>query len=391
MSATKFIKSPKQRACKRCVMDTSHAEILFDSEGVCNFCHGFDLLNAARPRGESATDALTQCISSVKAAGASKKYDCVLGLSGGVDSSYLALKLKEWGLRPLAVQFDNGWNTELANHNIERICKALHIDLFTSVADWEEFSALQRSFLKAGVANAEAPTDHAIFATIYRTARKFRIPYLITGVNVATECYNPIGHQNLNDFSFGYYYSDLHHIKAIHRHFGGSRLRNFPSMGILEKIWYEKFRLTRLDPLNLIEYNKEEAARELQDRLGWRPYSGKHHESVFTRFHQSYILPRKFKLDKRKLHMSNLIWSGQLSRIDAIEELSKPACPEELIRQDEKYVKTKLGFSDKEWSEIINSSPVNFSAYPNQLWLIRAIQATTRRLALLRGRFRENT
>jgi hypothetical protein len=306
-----------------------------------------------------------------------------------VDSSYLALKLVEWGLRPLAVQFDNGWNTELANHNIEMVCRKLNVDLYTYVVNWPEFRDLQLAFLKAGLANVEAPSDHGIFACIYRVAIQKRIPYLVTGVNFVTECSNPLGEKARSVFTHGYYYGDLYHLKAIHRQFGKIKLHTFPTLGIFRRIWIEKFRLKCFAPLNYLAYDKNAAILELQAKLGWRPYPGKHFESVITRFHQSYILPRKFGVDKRRLHLSNLIWSGQLTRAAALHELETPNCPPELLRQDKEFFMKKLGLAEPEFEEIMSAPPVSYDQYPNMLWVIRAIPRLWRPLRLVRNIMRK--
>ena len=352
-------------------MDTTHTEIEFDAAGVCNFCRGYEILARSIPSPEAGQSQLEQTIARMKAMGRGRDYDCILGLSGGVDSSYLAMKLVDWGLRPLAVQFDNGWNTELANHNIESICRKLDIDLFTYVVDWPEFRDLQLAFLKAGLANLEAPSDHGIFACIYRTALQKRIPYLVTGVNYVTEGSNPISEKPRRAFSHGYYYGDLLHLKAVHRRFGTRKLKSFPTLGYFHRVWIDLFKLRRFDPLNLIPYEKAAAVRELQERVGWRPYPGKHFESVITRFHQSYILPRKFGIDKRRLHVSNLIWSGQLSRSAALAELESPICPPELLRQDREFFMKKLGLSEEDFEKIISAPPVSYDAYPNMWSVIR--------------------
>ncbi len=366
-------------------MDTSHAEIHFDSEGVCNYCHGYDVIARSLPSPEVASQLLKDAIMAVKAAGKGKPYDCVLGLSGGVDSSFLAVKLKEWGLRPLAVSFDNGWNTELAVQNIEKICRRLDVDLHTYVVDWPEFRDLQLSFVKAGLANVEAPSDHGIFACLYRTAMEKKIKYVASGVNFATEACNPVGDEAKRTFSYGYHYSDLYHLRAVHRRFGSRPLKTFPTMGFFTRLMIERLgRVRRFEPLNLIPYSKSEAIALLQERYGWRPYEGKHGESVITRFHQAYILPVKFGMDKRKLHLSGLIWSGQISRADALEELKRSPYPVNLIAQDKEFVAKKLGLSIAEFDALMNEVPHVYTDYPNRNWLYLALW----RVLALMARFR---
>lgn len=362
------------KICVRCVMDTSWGEVEFDAEGVCNFCRGHEAATRCEPNRAETADILERRIEDIKQRGAGRDYDCVLGLSGGVDSSYLAYMLREWGLRPLAVQFDNGWNTELATMNIESVCKKLKIDLKTYVVDWREFRDLQVAFLRAGVANVEAPSDHGIFACIYQTALRGRIPYVISGVNNSTEFCQPIITKPTSIPSAGYRYSDLRHIRAINRRFGGRRLKTFPHMGPLRKLLAERSgRVIRFDPLNFMEYRKSEAVELLIREIGWRPYSGKHHESIITRFHQCFILPKKFGIDKRRLHLSGLIWSGQETRDEALAELEQPPCSQETVRADKEFVCKKLGLSECEFDELIAQPPKYYFQYPNSEWLFHMI------------------
>ncbi len=357
------------RECVRCIMDTTHAEIEFDAAGVCNFCRGYDQHVAARALApEVAEQRLEAALNQIRANGKGRDYDCILGVSGGVDSSYLALKCKDWGLRPLLVQFDNGWNTELANNNIQALCESLGFDLYTFVVDWPEFRDLQVAFLKAGVANVEAPSDHGIFACIYRTALAKKIPYLLSGVNAATESNCPVGEKAKTIFSYGYRYDDLVHLKALHRRFGTRPLKTFPTLGYWRRYWLERSGvIKRFDPLNYMPYIKAGAIDELQARTKWRPYPGKHFESVITRFHQSYILPVKFGVDKRRLHLSGLIWSGQISRHQAKAEIAQPPCPSDLLRQDFEFLTKKLGFSAAQFRSLMGDPAKTYADYPNQL------------------------
>lgn len=387
---------PAYRMCRRCVMDTTHLEIVFDDKGECNFCRGFDVMIASRrPPSATLLTQLEQHLEALRAAGKRNSHDCVLGVSGGVDSSYLALKCKDWGLRPLMVSFDNGWNTELANHNIERLVDALGFDLHTHVVDWSEFRQLQLAFLRAGVANLEIPSDHGIFACIYRTAHAQGIRWLLSGVNQSTEACVPLGADGTLKAltSYGYRYGDLVHLEAVHRRFGGGSLSTFPMMGFFRREWLERTRqIRRFDPLNYVGYVKRDAIRELQERIDWKPYPGKHFESVITRFHQSYILPRKFGVDKRKLHLSGLIWSGQLSRADAVAELSAPPCSAELLAHDREFFIKKLNLTDREFDAIMMERPRSSLEYPNIDWLyvlnsrLHTTAARVARKLLRRGR-----
>jgi N-acetyl sugar amidotransferase len=360
-------------------MDTTHEDISFDAAGLCNFCRGYEASRKQLLPEPEARKVLGRIISRMKTDGRNKEYDCILGVSGGVDSSYLALKLKEFGLRTLAVEFDNGWNSELAVKNIELLCKKLEMDLFTYVVDWEEFRDLQLSFLKASVANVEAPSDHAIFATLYQTASRRGIKYIVNGNNIVTE--------GIGSISYGYDFRDLTHILAVHRRFGSVPLKTFPQMGFIKIQYYLKVRgIKPVSLLNYMPYNKGEAIRTLEEKLGWRYYGGKHYESIITRFHQAYILPTKFKVDKRRAHLSNLICSGQMTRSDALSELEQTCCPAELLAQDYAFVVKKLGLTNEQFDALISALPKSYQDYPNVQWLYRLYAwAGHRRAAVTQG------
>jgi N-acetyl sugar amidotransferase len=344
-----------ERVCTRCVMDSSHREITFDAAGICNFCRSYDEA-IARPK---TGPGLATLIAEIKREGWGKSYDCILGISGGLDSSYLAYLAVRHGLRPLAVHLDNGWNTELAVKNIELLCRKLGIDLHTHVIDWEEFRDLQLGFLRAGLGNLEAPSDHAIFACLRRTAAQRGIRTILTGINEATE-------QIVVPESYGHRYSDGGLILSVHREFCSVPLKTFP----LETFWsrwrHRKFVRTReIALLNLVSYQKEEAQALLEKELGWRRYPGKHGESVITRFHQATYIPRKMGLDKRRLHLSNLICSGQLGRGEALEALRNPPFSPEVIAADREFVCKKFGLSDEEMEAILNAPPRSHRDFAN--------------------------
>jgi N-acetyl sugar amidotransferase len=380
---------PGYCTCTRCVMDTTHLEIEFDASGICNYCKGYDQILKNLPPPAKQREILEQLLDRIRSNGVGRDYDCILGVSGGVDSSYLALKCKDWGLRPLLVQFDNGWNTELANHNIQAICQHLGFELYTYVVDWPEFRDLQLAFIRAGVANIEAPSDHGIFACIYRAAHQKRIGWLLTGVNYVTEACDPIGEMARRVFSYGYSYGDLYHLRALHRRFGRRPLRTFPTLSSVRRRAYElSGQLKRFDPLNYMPYNKAEAVAMLQERVGWRPYPRKHFESVITRFHQSYFLPVKFGMDKRRLHLSGLIWSGQLTRDQGLQELSEPICPPELLAQDLEFVMKKLGLDQTELNRLMAETPHSYHDYPNSLWFETLLGRGLRLAGRLRRRLR---
>ncbi len=276
------------RICKRCIMDTSDPRIVFDERGYCNHCsllmdHG-DRYWRPDERGRRE---LEQLIADIKERGKGREYDCAMGISGGVDSSYLAMIASEWGLRILAIHVDGGWNTELAVRNIENMVTKLGIDLHTFVIDWEEMRDLQLAFLRAGVPNQDIPQDHAFFAALYRETARHDVPYVLTGSNYATESILPA--------AWGYSAGDLTHLRAIHRRFGTRPLRRFPQLGFLYFNWYlpsvKKVRIVA--PLDLLPYSKSMAIQSLESRFDWQYYGGKHYESRFTRFFQAWYLPTK--------------------------------------------------------------------------------------------------
>ena len=333
--------------CARTVMDTTDPEITFDAEGVSN--HWYEYQQAALRQllpAEQSKVQLKRIVDSMKKAGRGKPYDCVLGLSGGVDSSYLAHLAVELDLRPLIVHFDNGWNSELAVSNIERLVKGLNLDLHTFVMDWPEFRDLQRAYFKASVVDLEVPTDHMILGALYQIATKNGLKYILSGTNVATEAILPRR----------WYYSkfDLANLRDIHRQFGTLPLRKLPALGFWQMTYYNQLRgVGSAALLDLVEYNKNAAKSLLKERYGWRDYGGKHYESVFTRFYQGYILPQKFNIDKRKAHLSNLICSGQVTRAAALSELQQPTYDPAMQVEDKRFVAKKLGFTEAEFDAIL--------------------------------------
>lgn len=344
--------TPSYQICLRCVMDTSDPTIQFDTNGVCNHCAAYEKAFASRTYfGVRQTESLDEVIAGVKKAGQGKRYDCVIGLSGGVDSTYVAYLVKSHGLRPLAVHVDNGWNSELAVSNIENVCKVLGIDLKTSVLNWNEFRSLQLSFLKASTPDAEIPSDHAIVATLYHTSRAMRIP-VVAGYNARTESHMPAA------WSQGHY--DSRYIKAIQKKFGEMPLRTFPMMN-----WWESQRFVKglINILNCIDYNKGAAIRIATDELGWRNYGKKHSESLYTKFYQEYYLPRKFGYDKRRSHLSSLINAGETTRDAALEELKSPPCSAEEGRAMQEYVVKKLQITPAQYVEIEKSLPRRFEDF----------------------------
>lgn len=346
------------KQCAHCIIDTNDdPHVTFDNQGVCSYCQNYQRQKFQFVKvGADGESELKTLIERVKKSGKNKKYDCIIGLSGGVDSSYLALKVSQWGLRALAVHFDNGWNSELAVKNIEQIISKLKIDLYTLVIDWEEFRDLQLAFIRASVVDIEMITDHAIVATLYKLAIEHDVKFILSGSNYVTEAILP------NNWI--HHKADYVHIKALQRHYNKKPLVTYPLLDLKLRMRAEFHDIQSISPLNLIPYVKTEAKKELQELLGWRDYGGKHYESVFTRFYQGYILPQKFKIDKRKAHLSNLICSGQITRAEALAELAKPIYEENLLRTDYDFVLKKLELSPAQFEEILNIPPQKHTAYP---------------------------
>lgn len=331
-----------ERVCTACVMDTTDAAITFDADGVCDHCRMFraQVLPAwdTGPRGRAALERLVERI---KAEGKGRDFDCIMGMSGGIDSSFLCHVAKaEFGLRPLVFHVDAGWNTQQAVNNIEKLVDGLGLDLYTEVIDWPEMRDLQLAFFKAGVPHLDVPQDHAFFATMYNFAAKYRIRTILTGANFSTECVR-------NPTEWMYFATDVRQIRDIHGRFGTRPLRNFPLSNILRhKVWLRYGRgIKVLRPLNHVPYHKERAMDLLVERYGWQRYPQKHFESRFTRFYEGFWLPRRFGYDTRKVQYSSLILTGQMTRAEALERLRLPAYDEATIAHDFEYVATKLGIT----------------------------------------------
>lgn len=335
--------------CSISVMDTiADPNIRFDEKSISNYY--YEYLEAEKQSvytGDAGKRKLQQTVDMIRAKGKGKQYDCVIGLSGGADSTYLALLAKEIGLRPLIVHFDYGWNSELAVQNIENTTKKLDFDLYTYVMDWEEFRDLQRSYFKASVLDLDVPADHMIFGALFNIANKFKLNYVLSGNNTVTETTLPKS-WNYNKF-------DLVNLRNIHKQYGTLPLKKLPALGLWHYAWYQLVKnIQSAQLLNYVPYNKDEVKRVITEQLGWRDYGGKHHESIFTRFYQGYILPVKFNIDKRKAHLSNLIFSGQITKEEALAELASPPYDLNLQKSDKEYVAKKLGFTDEEFDEVLN-------------------------------------
>ena len=341
--------------CAVSVMDTIyHPEIEFDESGSSQYPRIYDRLSKQLNEGEAGKAAIEGFVQEMKAFGKRKQYDCLLGVSGGVDSTYLALVAKRLGLRVLCVHFDNGWNSELATENIENIVSKCGFDLYTEVMDWEEFRALQKAYFEAHVIDIEAVTDIGIFAAIDRVLKKFDCSHILDGRNHKTE--SVLGNWiNKNP-------SNLLNIAQTH---GVWPIRKFPLRHSLDIVRISRIAEKRKGHrvLDWIEYNKVDAKEEITAELGWRDYGGKHYESVFTRFYQGYILPEKFGVDKRKAHLSNLIFSGQMTKQEALEEIQYPMYDNDVLKEDFQFVMKKLGFTTSEFYGYIDAPEVPHSHY----------------------------
>ncbi len=350
--------SENYQVCTRCIMDITDPNIIFDENGVCNHCHDHDRLIKQRViSGKAGMVYLEKLAEKIKHDGKNKPYDCLIGVSGGVDSTYVAYVVKKkLGLRPLAVHMDNGWDSELAVKNIEETLKRLEIDLHTEVLDWEEFKDLQVSFLKASTPDSEIPSDHAIWAVIGDLAEKLKVNYILSGFNVRTETHLP------SAWSQGHY--DWKYIRSVQSQFGDKKLSTFPHIPFFA---YYRRLLTqkRVDILNYIDFNKTEAMRFLEEELGWRYYGGKHHESIYTRFYQGYILPTKFGYDKRRSHLSSLVCSKEITRSEALEEIENPSYAPSLQEEDREYVAKKLGLGDEKFEKIMKAPKKCIDDYPS--------------------------
>jgi N-acetyl sugar amidotransferase len=331
------------KQCTRCILDTNDdPAIFFDGEGVCSYCHSYDQLQKKFLRtGEDGKKLIEETVQKIKREGRSKKYDCMIGLSGGVDSSYVAYTAKQFGLRALCVHFDNGWNSELAVMNIHNIVHKLDFDLDTYVIDWEEFKDLQLAYLQASVIDIEVLTDHAIGASMFKLAKEKGIKYFLGGQNIVTEGVLP--------HRWTFEKDDYINIKAIHKTYGKKQLKTFPFIDRKMKKFIKSSDVESINYLNWLPYNKDEVKALLQKELDWKDYGGKHYESIWTRFYQGYILPVKFGVDKRKAHLSSLICSGQISREAALEEMKTSPYDPKQLKIDKEFILKKLGLTADEF------------------------------------------
>jgi N-acetyl sugar amidotransferase len=343
--------------CKKCIMNNvNDPDLVLDSEGICNHCRNFEKAIALIPKGDTAKKYFDNSIAEIKAYGKGKKYDCLIGISGGVDSTYLAYLAKQNGLRALMVHCDNGWNSEISVQNIEKLCAHTGYDLYTLVLDWEEFRDIQLSFFKAGVVDIELAYDYALIATSFKAAIKHNIKYILSGHNIATEgTYMPKSWRQDKE--------DIINIKAIHGQFGKVPFKTFPKFSFIkQRMMNRRFAYKTL--LNYVHYNKEEVKKIIAKETGWVDYGQKHYENVFTRFYQGYLLPEKFKINKRQYHLSVLVQSGQISREQALAEDRLPLYDPEKLKHDKEYVIKKLGFTEKSFDEYMKAPIKKHSDYP---------------------------
>ena len=351
------------KICSNCVMDTTDRNIFFDENGVCDHCNLFykEILPVWK-NGENRRSELDYIITKIKESSQDKDFDCIMGVSGGIDSSYLLyVMVTEFKLRPLVFHVDAGWNSQVAVNNIEQLVDGLGLDLFTEVINWEEMKDLQRSFFKSGVSHIDTPQDHAFFASMYKFALNYKVNNILTGANYSTECVR-------NPKEWMYFQSDSYQIKDIHRKFGTKKLKTFPLTNVLFHRFYlpyvKNIKVHRL--LDLMEYDKIEAQTFLENNFKFQKYPQKHFESRFTKFYESYWLYEKFGYDTRKVQFSSLILTKQMTRGEALQELkSKPYNESEIVREFN-YIADKLGMTKEELQDCFDSENKTYKDYINQ-------------------------
>jgi len=360
-----------RKVCTRCIMDTSASDITFDAEGRCSYCTAFmrTCSHVLVPDEAERSRALAAFVEQVKRRGRGKTYDCVVGVSGGVDSSWVLVKAVELGLRPLAVHMDNGWNSELAQNNISNLVRGLGLDLYTHVVEWREYRGLMQAFFDADVVDVELLYDNAMLGVNYGRAAAAGVHHILAGTNHATE-------GMLMPPSWNWHKFDRRNIESVSRRFGGPRLRTFPAIGLAQRAWYRHVRGIRwVDLLDYLDYRKEDALRVLKAEFGYKPYPYKHYESVFTRFYQGFILPRKFGIDKRLLHLSTLVLNGQLDRAEALRLLEGPPYPDAAsMEEDRRYFLKKMGWSEAQLDAYLARPAVPHAAYGSSYALVNAIR-----------------
>jgi N-acetyl sugar amidotransferase len=368
--------------CANCVMDSTDSKITFDKKGVCDHCNTYytDILPKWHTD-ERGHKALEEIIFKIKKEGKGKDFDCLMGMSGGIDSSYLLyVMVEKYGLRPLVFHVDAGWNSQIAVNNIERLVDGLGLDLYTEVINWEEIKDLQLAFFKSGVSHVDTPQDHSFFATMYKFASKHKIKHILTGGNYSTECIR-------NPLEWMYYQSDSIQLKDIYKKYGTGKLKEYPISSILwHKVYLPYVKGIKLiRPLDFVPYHKDEAMQLLVDKFGYQKYPQKHFESRFTRFYEGYWLPMKFGFDTRKVQYSSLIVTDQMTREEALESLSKPAYDPKTIKQDFEYIATKLGISVEELQSYMDAPNKTYKDYKSQESIYNMGAKVMRALGLEKG------
>jgi N-acetyl sugar amidotransferase len=385
MSQSATRASRPYQICCNCIMDTSDSKIVFDDRGVCEYCNNF--YKNIKPNWH--TDArgaaeLARIAEQIKRHGRNRDYDCIIGMSGGVDSSYVTYLAKaRLGLRPLIFHVDAGWNSQQAANNIEKLVDGLGLDLHTEVVNWEEMRDLQLAFFRAQVPHLDTPQDHAFFAALYNFAAEHGFKYILTGANYSTECIR-------EPLEWHYHASDLRQLKDIHNRFGTRPLKTFPLADIFKfKIYYRYVKgLEVVKPLNYVPYVKEAAMQELADKFGWQRYAHKHYESRFTRFYEGYWLPTKFGFDKRRAHFSSLIVTGQLSRPEALARIARSPYDETMMREDTEFVANKLGITVEELGALMAGPNKSYRDYKSNMALIGLGTGVLRTIGLQRALIR---
>ncbi len=358
----------KYQICTKTIMDTSDPNILFDDEGVSDYYNNFHQnIVPYWHTDDRGHIELMKMAEKIKAEGKGKDFDCIIGISGGLDSSYLTYVAKElMGIRPLLFHVDAGWNTDKAVGNIEKLCIGLDLELFTEVINWEEMKDLQVAFLKAQTPGQDSPQDIAFFSGMYKFARKHKIKYILTGANFSTECCK-------EPPEWGAYPGiDKILVMDIYKKFGKGKLKTFPILDILEyKVWYQIFLGMKVfKPLNLVPYIKKDAESLLFEKFGWEKFQHKHHESRFTRFYEDYWLPRKFGYEKRRAHFSSLILTGQMTRDEALDRISRPELDEQTLKNEFVYVAHKLDLTVQELQTLFEGENKTFKDYRNKRQII---------------------
>ena len=375
----------RHQVCTHCVMDTSDPEITFDEKGVCDYCANYydNILPNWHPDEEGKRQ-FEPILDKIRENGKNQEHDCLIGISGGVDSSYVAYLAKEkFGLNPLLFHVDAGWNTQVSTNNIHRLVDGLGLDLVTEVINWREMKDLQRSFFKARVANIDIPQDLAFFAALYKFAYQHKLKYILTGGNYSTECV-----REPNEWG-AYYPTDLRFVKDIHRKFGSITLKSYPTSDIFTyKIIHAIKRIKVLKPLNYVPFIKGDVEKELAEKFNWQGYRMKHHESRFTRFVEDFWLPRKFGFDRRRAHLSSLILTNQMTREEVLERIQHPELDEKSLWQEFEYVAKKLDFTLAEFNELLEGEKKTYRDYKNKMALIsfgtRMMQALGKEKRIIR-------